>query len=242
MTLSLISLLAVLFLTFGGFLLSTIAGFGGSLVLVSVLAFFYDVDLAVAASAPVMLANNLGKAGVFFRHIDWKAAFTMLFGTLPGAWIGAALLISLPAGPLKKLVGILLLLGVVVSFTRDRQRFRIGKVGLFVMSILYGFFSGLAGAGGPTKALALATYGLSKERFVGTAALVSFCSALIKIPIYHAGGLFPSQTRILILFLILSCFVAISWGRLILARLQESRFRWLLASSILASCVKIIFL
>ena len=231
---------AVVLFAFLGFLLSTIAGFGGSLVIVSILAVYYDADVAVALASPVMLANSLGKLAVFYRHVRLKHALILIIGILPGIWFGVLLLVNLPELYIRKGIGafLLLALGAHLFLHRAPSR-RIGSGGLAIVGFCYGFSSGFASAGGPAKAIGLSMGGYTKEAFVATAALLSAFSASLRIPLYRANGMLSADSSAVIVLLILIAPIAIFWGRHLLNRLDERRFRTLLAFVIVIACIKI---
>ncbi len=244
-----LSWIVILGLTFVGLLLSTLVGFGGSLVLVATLVVFFDPRVAVAMSAPVMLIHSLGKLLIFYRAIDWKAVGWMLIGTLPGAWLGAYGLLALPTAVLQQAVGGFLLLGIVLGLVLPRfrradrradQQIKLGERGLLGMSFLYGSLSGVTGTGGPLKAFALSSYGLTGSCFVGTAAVLSCASAAVKIGVYQTADLVPAELQPLLLLLFINCACAIAIGRRILRVLSGQRFRWLVIAAITASSLHLI--
>ncbi|WP_432472126.1 sulfite exporter TauE/SafE family protein [Amphritea sp. HPY] len=84
-------------------------------------------------------------------ELSWRRIAPAIIARLPGAWLGALLLISIPAWSLSLLFGVTLLLAVLLSW----KVFKVQTTKLNL--IIAGFFSGLIGTatsvGGPPMAL-----------------------------------------------------------------------------------------
>ncbi|RRC97641.1 sulfite exporter TauE/SafE family protein [Amphritea balenae] len=101
-------------------------------------------SLSVLVVSRLMLMNNQGE-------FSWRRIAPAIFARLPGAWLGALLLVSIPAWSLSLLFGVTLLLAVLLTW-------KVFKVQTTKTSlIIAGFFSGLIGTatsvGGPPMAL-----------------------------------------------------------------------------------------
>lgn len=101
-------------------------------------------SLSVLIVSRLMLLKNQGE-------LSWRRITPAILARLPGAWLGALLLISIPAWSLSLLFGITLLLAVLLTW----KVFKVQTTKLNL--IIAGFFSGLIGTatsvGGPPMAL-----------------------------------------------------------------------------------------
>ena len=55
-------------------LLSGAVGFGGGMVMLPVITYFYGVEVAVPVSTIAQLVSNLARVGMGWKQISWKAA------------------------------------------------------------------------------------------------------------------------------------------------------------------------
>ena len=69
--------------------LSGAVGFGGGMILLPVITYFYGVEIAVPVSTIAQLLSNVSKAGMGFRSIEWKAVVRFLLVALPFTALGA---------------------------------------------------------------------------------------------------------------------------------------------------------
>lgn len=105
-----LGIVALLFiLGIAAFILSTISGGGGSLVLIPIL----NWTLGVANTAPVLnLGTFLGRPArliIFWKHIKWKVCLYYAPAAIIGAWLGAWLFSNFKVEWLQILVGVFLI-------------------------------------------------------------------------------------------------------------------------------------
>ena len=92
--------MAYLFICLAAFMasgLTLFSGFGLGTLLTPVFAIFFPVQIAIAMTAVVRLANNLFKIGLVARHADWRTVARFGIPAAFAALLGAELL-SLFAG------------------------------------------------------------------------------------------------------------------------------------------------
>ena len=81
-------------------LLSGSVGFGGGMILLPVITYFYGVDVAVPVSTIAQLLSNLSRVGMGFRQINWKAIGQFLLLAAPCTALGAFGFAKVPKGPM----------------------------------------------------------------------------------------------------------------------------------------------
>lgn len=207
-----------------GFMLSSTTGLGAALVLVPVLTHVHGAQTAVALMAPVLAFNSGLKLAVFRRDLDVKAAKLALLSGMPGAAAGALLSQSVPDVWLRRIVGGIILAFVAQALVLGQRRFSVGRRGFLVLCGVTGVASGLSSAGGPTNAMALRSYGLERERFVATGALVSLGLQGVKLPIYVSTGALTASHVPLVLGLAAMAGVAALFGRRALRSMSTRAF------------------
>ena len=93
--------LALLFLGLCAGALTTLAGQGGGLFLLLILAVLVGPKAALAITAPALLLGNLHRAVLFRKAIDRGVAARMMLGAVPGAFAGGLLAGALPEWTLQ---------------------------------------------------------------------------------------------------------------------------------------------
>jgi len=105
----------------------------------------------------------------------------MSLASLPFAYIGAALLNSVPADTLRKLLGGMILSYLLVSRFKASFGWKPNTLMLVTGSAAYGFISGLLGSGNLVKVVLFRELSLSKEAFVGAMAATSVVANAAKL-------------------------------------------------------------
>lgn len=187
--------------------LTLFSGFGLGTLLMPVFALFFPVEVAIAQTAVVHLANNLFKIALFGRRADWRV---VLFFGLPAflaSFLGAALLLWLSrlpplysyviAGkifvtqPVKLVVALLMLGFVALELWPATKGFSFGRKYLPAGGVLSGFFGGLSGNQGAFRSAFLLRLGLSKEAFIGTGVAIAVLVDFSRLTLY--AGLLASE-------------------------------------------------
>jgi uncharacterized membrane protein YfcA len=182
--------------------LTLFSGFGLGTLLMPAFAMFFPVEVAIAATAIVHLANNLFKLALVARHANWQVV--LLFGVPAAlaALIGAFLLETLTdlpplaafelAGqphrvtPVKLVVGVLLVLFATLELHPRSEKLAFGRRWVPLGGLLSGFFGGLSGNQGALRAAFLVRLGLTKEAFVGT---TNVCAVIVDVSRLTVYGL-----------------------------------------------------
>ncbi len=183
--------------------LTLVSGFGLGTLLMPAFAAFFPLEVAIAATAVVHLANNLFKVALVGR---WARGGVVLWFGLPAiaaAILGARLMLSLAhiapiaryevAGirgaiePIKLVIAALIALFAALELSPRFQRLSLSPAMLPVGGALSGFFGGLSGMQGALRAAFLVRAGLSRDQFIGTAAVVSTLVDLARLAVYIFG-------------------------------------------------------
>lgn len=181
-------------------MLTLFSGFGLGTLLMPVVALFFPLEVAIALTAVVHLANNVFKAAMLGRHADRSVllAFGLpsLLAALVGAWVLTALadlppILRYPlfdaeqsVRPVKLAIGSLILVFAVLEMSPRFARLSVPKRFLPLGGFLSGFFGGLSGHQGALRSLFLVKAGLSKEAYLGTGVLVALAVDLSRLGVY----------------------------------------------------------
>lgn len=182
--------------------LTLFSGFGLGTLLFPAFAIFFPLEVAVAATAVVHLANNLLKLALMGRHASRPVVIRFAIPAVAFALLGAWLLARISHIP------------PVTTYTLAGREHAITPVGLVLAAIIAvfavlelwprfeslsfppkylplggaisGFFGGLSGHQGALRAAFLIRAGLSKEAFIGTGVVCAVIIDCTRLPVYAA--------------------------------------------------------
>ncbi len=217
----------VLVVTLSALLVSSIAGYGGSLILVPALAAVLDPRAGVALAALLLGWNNVFKVIAYRRTLALRQGWPLLLVTAAGVWAGANVLIAAPDE---------LVIGAIVAVTvgslavelvaGDRLHQARRRVAVPAMAAS-GVLSGVSGSSGPLKGVAVRALGLPRLEHVGLASSVSLVGDALKVQLFTDAGLL-SGVDLTVLVLAIPLMPLGAWlGRTINERINEQAFRWM---------------
>jgi uncharacterized membrane protein YfcA len=182
--------------------LTLFSGFGLGTLLMPVVALFFPLELAIAMTAMVHLANNLFKIGLLGRKADGSVLLRFGIPAIGAAFVGAALLLYLgEAEPiyeyeafgsnqqvslLKLVIGTLIVLFVVLELSPTFAKTALHRKWLPLGGVISGFFGGLSGHQGAFRSMFLIKIGLEKEAFVATGVVLAVMVDIARMVIYGA--------------------------------------------------------
>ncbi len=182
--------------------LTLVSGFGLGTLLLPAFALFFPLDVAVAATAVVHLANNVFKLGLVGRHASGQVLVPFVLFAVPAALAGAILLEHLSARPplaewmlgarACRITGIGLTLGALmvafalIEFLPGFESWSVSPRLLWLGGAISGFFGGLSGHQGALRSAFFVRTGMSKEQFVGTSAAAAICIDAVRLCVYFS--------------------------------------------------------
>lgn len=182
--------------------LSFYSGFGLGTLLMPVLALFFPLPVAIAATAAVHGSNNLFKLIMVGRKADrelvLKFGLPAIAAAFAGAWAlhlftsvsgGAAFTYPLLGKtavitPLKFLLALLMLGFAAVDIHPALKNMKFDRRYLPLGGLLSGFFGGLSGHQGALRSAFLVKTGVTPEAFVATNAVIGFMVDLARLLVY----------------------------------------------------------
>ncbi|MFK8082702.1 MAG: sulfite exporter TauE/SafE family protein [Granulosicoccus sp.] len=211
-----IQYLLFVLLGFASSIVSAVFGFGTALIVLAVGSHILPVKEAIVLGTVLFATSTVFKTVLLGKHIDWKVAGTMAVASLPFAYLGASWLTEVPSELLRRSLGVMILLYVVLTLFNLFPKFKIGTIGLIGGSAAYGFVSGLLGSGNLIKAIMFREMSITKHAFVGAMAATSVLSNTAKLSAYAASDLISAHQIVPIIGLVLGAIAAVLIGRKIL--------------------------
>jgi uncharacterized membrane protein YfcA len=180
--------------------LTLFSGFGLGTLLMPVFALFFPVEIAVAATAIVHLANNLFKVALVGRHADRPVLVRFALPAAVAGIGGALLLTYVTALPelsqyslggrdhtvttAKLVIAVLMVASALFELLPRFEKVRFDCKYLPLGGVLSGFFGGLSGHQGALRSAFLINVGLSKEVFIGTGVLSAVLVDVARLSVY----------------------------------------------------------
>lgn len=190
---------------FGASALTLFTGFGLGTLLLPFFALVFPVEIAVAATALVHVANNLFKLGLLYRNADPSVIRRFGIPAVAAAFAGALLLARLShaapwfewsLGPRRALVtplgavmGALILVFALIDLLPQRRARRVPARWLPLGGLLAGFFGGLSGHQGALRAAFLSPLGMAPAAYVSTQAVLACMVDAARLAVYGASFL-----------------------------------------------------
>ena len=232
--------------------LTFFSGFGLGTLLMPFFALFFDVPVAIAATAVVHLLNNLFKGGLMYKHADYKVVLRFAVPAAFMAFLGALLLTQLAeAEPLytyeifgrtAKVTVVKIIISIMIAgFSvfelhprSDEMAFDIKYMPLG--GAVSGFFGGLSGHQGALRSAFLIKAGLEKEAFVGTAVICAVVVDFARLIVYGSTFFVQHFDTIgagggwgLIAAGSLAAFLGSFLGRRLLEKVTMKTVQWIVA-------------
>ena len=181
-------------------LLTLISGFGLGTLLMPVVAIFFPIDIAIAVTAIVHLANNIFKILLLGRHANFAVVLKFGGPAIIFAWFGAVVLgwladlepvfeyslagHNFAVSPVKLTVGMLILSFIYIELSKIFEANTVDKKYLPLGGTISGFFGGLSGHQGAFRSMFLIKLGLSKESFIATGVTLAVLVDITRISVY----------------------------------------------------------
>jgi len=180
--------------------LTLFSGFGLGTLLLPAFALVFPVEIAVAATAVVHLANNLFKLALVGREANAHVVLALGVPAIPAAFAGAWLLAALAVVPelarytllglearvtvVKLAIALLIGLFAMLELSPASESLSFGPRWLPLGGVIMGFFGGLSGHQGALRSAFLLRHGLSKRAFIGTGVVCAVLVDLVRLSVY----------------------------------------------------------
>jgi len=215
--------------------IGSVAGSGGSTVLLPVLVLYFGIRDAVPIITIANLSANLSRSVINRGDIVYPVVGWFMLGTVPASLLGAWLFTVTSPEVLTRLLGALLI--SLVLWRRLRQwgispPARRSAAWFLPLGTLFGFLEGLMGSVGPLMAPFFLAYGLMRGAYIGTDALVTTVMQSLKLGVFAGvfGGVRLVSPGILSAGLTLVPFMVLGTllGKRMLDRVSDAVFSILL--------------
>jgi uncharacterized membrane protein YfcA len=209
------------------------SGFSGiSLISVVLFAELYGPKVSVGLTLPLLIVADLMAYPAFRKHGSWGLVWKLLPPTLIGLLAGWWVLRDMDDTQLRRAIGILIVLMVVIQTSR---RLFSDSYERFVHSTGFGNAAGLAGgfstmlanAAGPVIQLYLLARRIPKMEMIGTGARFFLLINFLKVPLNAQLATITPITLQENLKLVPAVAAGIFGGRWLIHRVPQKTFEWM---------------
>ena len=218
--------------------IGSVAGSGGSTVLLPVLVLYFGIRDAVPIITIANLSANLSRSVINRGEIVYPVVGWFTLGTVPASVLGAWLFTATPPEILTRLLGGLLISLVVwrrgrpLGLSPPRSR---SAAWFFPLGTLFGFLEGLMGSVGPLMAPFFLAHGLMRGAYIGTDAFVTSVMQAIKLGVFGGARLVGPGILAAGLTLVPFMVLGTMLGKKMLHRVSDSVFSILLELVLVAA-------
>ncbi len=218
-------------------ILGTLSGFGSSILFVPLASLFLDFKIVLGITAVFHVFSNLSKLVLFQKSIEQNIAFKLGIPAIISVFLGALLIEYIPINESEVLINGTILLIALYSISRKAKSIQQTNTNLYIGGGVSGFLAGLIGTGGAIRGLVLSAFNLEKEVFIATSAMIDMGVDSTRALVYIFNGYFSQQHLILIPLLIAISFMGTYIGKIILKKIPEKTFHYLVLGIILVVSV-----
>ena len=205
-------------------LLGSVAGSGGSAVLLPVLVLYFGIRDAVAIITIANLAANVSRAVINRREIVFPVVGWFALGTVPTALLGAYLFTITAPETLTHLLGAVLIGLVLWRRLRPMLPTKRSVRWFFPVGATFGFLEGVIGSAGPLMAPFFLAFGLVKGAYIGTDALATVAIQTSKLAVFGGAELIGTRELAMGLTLVPFMIAGTLVGKKLLDRVSERAF------------------
>jgi uncharacterized membrane protein YfcA len=207
-------------------IIGTVSGFGSSILFVPLASLFIDFKLVLGITAVFHVFSNLSKIFLFQKGINKTISLKLGIPAVIFVILGAILTKYIPLKEIELSMNIIVLALTIFLLSGASKKIKQTNFNLYTGGIISGFLAGLIGTGGAIRGITLAAFGLEKEIFIATSALIDLGVDSSRAVVYIAQGYFLQEHLILIPFLIIIALLGSYVGKKILTYIPEKYFHY----------------
>jgi uncharacterized protein len=218
-----------------GSIVGGVAGFGGGLILLPVVAWVVGVRAAAPILTVTMLFGNLSRIWWSRHDVDVRVVKRYLAGAVPATFIGVMLYAGTPSTWLGRIIGLFMIAAIPLRRAMLASRMEVRLRHFALLGGLTGALSALVVTTGPFITPFFLAYGLRRGAFVGTEAVCALGMHLSRSVAFARYALLGWETVALGCLLGGTMFAGAWIGRRLLDRISDRVFLILIEILLLVS-------
>jgi len=218
-----------------GSIVGGVAGFGGGLILLPVVAWVVGIRAAAPVLTVTMLFGNLSRIWWSRHEVDVRVVKRYLAGAVPATFMGVMLYAGTPSTWLGRIIGLFMIAAIPLRRAMLASRIEVRLRHFAVLGGLTGALSALVVTTGPFITPFFLAYGLRRGAFVGTEAVCALGMHVSRSVAFARYALLGWETVALGCLLGSTMFAGAWIGRRLLDRISDRVFLILIEVLLLVS-------
>ena len=211
----------------------TVGGFGSSVFFVPVSNFFLDFQSVLGITALYHVSSNLTKIAFFRKGLDKDVILKLGVPAVLFVIIGGFISKYIDPTTLTYVLGIFLV-GLSLAFLIFKKLvIKPTTKNAVTGGVLSGLSAGILGTGGAIRGITLAAFKMKKDKFIATSAVIDLGVDFSRTIVYYFNGYIKSELLYLIPILIVVGILGTWIGKLILNKMSQEQFRYIVLFLIL---------
>lgn len=222
-------------------ILSAVAGLGGGIVLLAVIAQFFAPTVAIPIQGAMQFVSNGSRATIIRRDISWRPVLWSSVLILPASLVGVWIATAVPVDATRVALGVfVLVVGWRPALLKWRGADRLDDRAMLGVGALSGLLNSTVGASGPVTSPFFKAVTASHVAFVATAAASQVIAHTAKLIAFTLDG-FSLLDHLDVILVGCVGVTAGSWiGTRLLGRLAETHLDLLFKIVLTALAVRLI--
>jgi uncharacterized membrane protein YfcA len=199
-----------------------VAGLGGGVLLLGVMAAVFPPTVLIPLHGAVLLGTNFGRSAILRRHIVKPLLPIFLAGAVVGALIGGQVVVSLPTAVLQVVLGLFI---IYVCWAPKLTARVYSRTRFFLMGLLGTLIGMFVGSSGALIAPWVAAACPDRRQYVATHSVFMTLIHGLKLVVFGVLGFSIGAYLPLVAAMIATAFFGNMFGREVLNRMPEKIFR-----------------
>jgi uncharacterized membrane protein YfcA len=214
-------------------ILGTIGGFGSSVFFVPIANMFFDFQSVLGITALYHLSSNVTKIAFFKKGLDKRIVLYLGVPAIIFVSIGAYFSKYLDPKILTYILGVFLIILSLLFLIFKQLKILPKTRNAIIGGSLSGLSAGLLGTGGAIRGITLAAFKMDKNKFIATSAVIDLGIDFSRSIVYYFNGYMRKEHLYLVPILLVVSVVGTWIGKLILNKMSQEQFRYLVLILIL---------
>lgn len=209
-----------------GFVTSSIhgaVGVAGGMLMTGILALLVGVRASVPIMSIALIFSHGARSLMNLPHIHFRAFGAVMLGALPFIVLTSLIYTILPVNILAGVLAAIIFTSIPMRHWARSRNIQAGYPSLVSIGAVYGFFAGAAIGSATVLSPFLLGFGLVKELFVATMAMISLSTNVVRIGVFSGADIVTSEYALLGLLVGLIMIPGNWVGRAVLRRLTIRR-------------------